>query len=79
MLAFLLFAGALHVDLSLLRSRASVVGAMATFGVLISTVVVGLGFWLIARLVGVDISLIWAHGLRRADQPDRSGGGAVDT
>jgi len=60
MLAFLLFAGALHVDLGLLRSRASVVGAMATFGVLISTVVVGLGFWLIARLVGADIPLPWA-------------------
>ena len=60
MLAFLLFAGALHVDLGLLRSRAWVVGAMATFGVLISTVVVGVGFWLIARLVGVDIPLIWA-------------------
>jgi monovalent cation:H+ antiporter, CPA1 family len=60
MLAFLLFAGALHVDLSLLRMRASVVGTMATFGVLISTAVIGLGFWATAKLVGVDISLSWA-------------------
>ena len=60
MLAFLLFAGALHVDLSLLRMRASVVGTMATFGVLISTAVIGLGFWATGKLVGVDISLSWA-------------------
>ncbi len=60
MLAFLLFAGALHVDLSLLRSRASVVGAMATFGVVISTLVVGCGFWLITRLVGAEIPFLWA-------------------
>ncbi|MBU2146831.1 MAG: sodium:proton antiporter [Alphaproteobacteria bacterium] len=60
MLAFLLFAGALHVDLGLLRMRAAVVGTMATLGVLISTAVVGLGFWGFAQLVGVDISLPWA-------------------
>ncbi len=60
MLAFLLFAGALHVDLGLLRMRASVVGTMATLGVLISTAVVGLGFWVVSRLVGADISLPWA-------------------
>lgn len=41
MLGFLLFAGALHVDLSKLRSRAASVGLMATLGVLISTGVVG--------------------------------------
>ena len=34
MLAFLVFAGALHVDLSLLRRRAWAVGLMATLGVL---------------------------------------------
>ena len=51
MLAFLLFAGALHVDLGVLRSRAAVVGTMSTIGVLISTATVGFGFWLIAPLV----------------------------
>ena len=61
MLAFLLFAGALHVDLSTLRSRAWPVGLMATAGVLISTAVVGLG-----RLVavgaarGAPVALPWA-------------------
>lgn len=35
MLAFLLFAGALHVNLSVLRDRASAVGSMATVGIVI--------------------------------------------
>lgn len=60
MLGFLLFAGALHVDLSLLRERAWVVGLMATLGVLLSTVIVGLGFWYAAGLAGVDLPLSWA-------------------
>ncbi|WP_043838617.1 cation:proton antiporter [Muricoccus aerilatus] len=60
MLAFLLFAGALHVDLSVLRERAWVVGTMATMGVVISTVIVGFGFWAIASLFGLDLPLAWA-------------------
>ena len=47
MLAFLLFAGALHVDLGDLREEGWAIGLMATVGVLISTAVVALGFsWL---------------------------------
>jgi CPA1 family monovalent cation:H+ antiporter len=60
MLAFLLFAGALHVDLSLLRRRAWSVGMMATMGVLISTAVVGLGLWCLSGLLGLDIPFTWA-------------------
>ena len=45
MLAFLLFAGALQIDLSVLRDRAWAVGAMATFGVIISTIVIAVLFW----------------------------------
>ncbi|MCB1494779.1 MAG: sodium:proton antiporter [Bauldia sp.] len=60
MLAFLLFAGALQIDLSRLRAEAWAVGSMATVGVVISTFIVGFGFYLIARLIGVDIPLIWA-------------------
>jgi CPA1 family monovalent cation:H+ antiporter len=60
MLAFLLFAGALHVDLSLLRRRAWSVGMMATTGVLISTAVVGLGLWWLSDLLGLDIPFTWA-------------------
>ena len=60
MLAFLLFAGALHVDLSTLRSRAWPVGLMATAGVLISTAVVGLGVWWLSARLGAPVALPWA-------------------
>lgn len=60
MLAFLLFAGALHVDLDRLRDRAWVVGSMATVGVLLSTVIVGVGFWFAAGALGVPIAFSWA-------------------
>ena len=60
MLAFLLFAGALHVDLSVLRSRAWAVGLMATLGVVISTAVVGIGLWWAGSWLGAPIPLSWA-------------------
>ncbi|MDQ0326716.1 CPA1 family monovalent cation:H+ antiporter [Rhodopseudomonas julia] len=60
MLAFLLFAGALHVDFGLLRSERWAVGLMASLGVLISTVIIGFGFYFGANLLGVDLSLPWA-------------------
>lgn len=60
MLAFLLFAGALHVDMAFLKSRRWAIGMMATIGVLISTAIVGTGFYFIAGLVGLDIPFIWA-------------------
>jgi len=50
MLAFLLFAGALHVDLSRLRREARTVLAMATLGLILSTVIVGTGFWWLTGL-----------------------------
>ena len=60
MLAFLLFAGALHVDFAELRDRAVVVATMATIGVLISTVVVAFGIWWVSNLLGTPIPLAWA-------------------
>lgn len=60
MLAFLLFAGALHVDFGALRSRASSVALMASAGVLVSTAVVGVGLWLLADSLGVPVPLAWA-------------------
>lgn len=60
LLAFLLFAGALQVDLGRLRAEAWAVGLMATVGVVISTVIVAVGFYLVARLIGVDVPFIWA-------------------
>lgn len=60
LLAFLLFAGALHVDMAFLKSRKWAIGIMATLGVLISTVIVGAGFYAITRLVGLEMPFVWA-------------------
>ena len=60
LLAFLLFAGALHVDLSLLKRRAWPIGIMATVGVAISTVIIGVGLWCISGMLGVPLPLEWA-------------------
>lgn len=46
-LSFLLFAGAMHVDLEELMKRKTAIALMASLGVLISTVVAGYGFHLI--------------------------------
>jgi CPA1 family monovalent cation:H+ antiporter len=59
-LAFLLFAGALHVNIGALRDRAWVVGGMATVGVLLSTALVGFGFYYISALLAAPIPLSWA-------------------
>lgn len=60
MLAFLLFAGALHVDIERLRRRALVVGALATLGVGLSTVVIATGLWLVTGLLGIPVTFPWA-------------------
>ncbi|MCW8915902.1 MAG: sodium:proton antiporter [Magnetovibrio sp.] len=46
-LSFLLFAGAMHVDLEQLLKRKTAIALMASLGVLISTLVAGFGFHLI--------------------------------
>ena len=60
MLGFLLFAGALHVDLGKLRDAKWAIGSMATFGVVLSTFIVGTGFWGLANLLGIELPFIWA-------------------
>ena len=60
MLAFMLFAGAMHVDWAKLKSRAASVGLLATVSVVISTAIVGLSFWLAADWLGTPIPLVWA-------------------
>jgi CPA1 family monovalent cation:H+ antiporter len=60
MLAFLLFAGSLHVDLETLRSRAIPVFLLAVFATIISTVIAGLAFWTVCSLAGLPVSLRWA-------------------
>jgi CPA1 family monovalent cation:H+ antiporter len=59
MLSLLLFAGALHVDLSELRAYRWQVGALAVLGTLLSTLVVGLGMWLVLPLVGLNLPLMY--------------------
>ncbi len=59
MLSFLLFAGALHVDLAGLLSRKWAVGTMATIGVLISTALVGFGFKAATLMFGIDLPMMW--------------------
>ncbi|MFH1345816.1 MAG: sodium:proton antiporter [Pseudomonadota bacterium] len=60
MLGFLLFAGALHVDLGKLRDRAIPVALLAFFGTLISTAIVGAGFYLLASVIGHPMTWPWA-------------------
>ncbi|KTD55226.1 sodium/hydrogen exchanger [Legionella sainthelensi] len=59
MLAFLLFAGALHVNISQLAEQKVVVTVLALIGTLISTVLVGLlTYWLLHTL-NIQISFIY--------------------
>lgn len=60
MLAFLLFAGALHVNLSDLKSQRMPVIVLSTVGVLISTSITGTLFWSAAKALGIEISYIYA-------------------
>jgi len=59
MLSFLLFAGALHVDLDRLRADWLPVLLLSTVGVIVSTVVVGLLTWGAGLLLGLAIAPIW--------------------
>ncbi|MEO8312439.1 MAG: sodium:proton antiporter [Caldimonas sp.] len=58
MLSLLLFAGALHVDLSELREYRWQIGVLAVFGTLLSTFVVGFALWLILPSLGLPLSLL---------------------
>lgn len=60
LLAFLLFAGAMQVDLAELRRRRLSIWSLATLGVLASTLIVGAGLWLTAKALGLRLDLAWA-------------------
>jgi CPA1 family monovalent cation:H+ antiporter len=60
MLSFLLFAGALHVDLDRLAQRKWAIATLATVGVLISTFVVGGIVYFGLQAIGQPIPFIWA-------------------
>jgi CPA1 family monovalent cation:H+ antiporter len=59
MLSLLLFAGALHVDLSELRAYRWPVIALAVLGTTLSTLVVGLGMWVVLPWLGVQVPLMY--------------------
>lgn len=60
MLAFLLFAGALQVDLQRLWARRFPVLVLAFLGTTLSAAIVGFGFQGLSQLVGSPIGLVWA-------------------
>jgi CPA1 family monovalent cation:H+ antiporter len=55
-LAFLLFAGALHVDLDRLLGEKLTVSLLATVGVLVSTLIVGGATFALSRVLGLGLS-----------------------
>lgn len=57
MLAFLLFAGAQHLDLNDLNHEKTAVVLLATVSVIVSTAVVGGAVWLMLGLIGVEMGL----------------------
>lgn len=59
MLSFLLFAGALHVNLNDLKEQKWVILSLATFGVLISTFLIGAMSWLILNQLGIPLPFIY--------------------
>ncbi len=58
MLGFLLFAGALHVDLERLRAQGLGIGLLATIGTLLTAALVAGITWGATRLLGIDLSLV---------------------
>ena len=59
MLSLLLFAGALHVDLSELRAYRWPVALLAVLSTLLSTLAVGFGTWFALSWVGLELPLVF--------------------
>ncbi len=59
MLGFLLFAGALHTDLDKLKKHRWPILAFATFGVLVSTFLIGGASYYVVRLFGMEVPFIY--------------------
>lgn len=60
MLSFLLFAGALHINLDDLARQKGVIAFLATAGVLLSTFIVGFTVYGLSQLLGLELPLIYA-------------------
>jgi monovalent cation:H+ antiporter, CPA1 family len=59
LLSFLLFAGALHIDLDDLAKEKWVIGILATAGIVFSTFVVGVLSWQMLALLGIDVPFLY--------------------
>ena len=59
MLSFLLFAGALHVNLEDLAEQRWVIAILSTAGVVGTTFMIGYGAWILFAFIGLDISLVY--------------------
>ena len=59
MLSLLLFAGALHTDISRLRQGFATIISLATVSVVISAIIAGFVTWGVFQLIGVPIDLVW--------------------
>ncbi len=59
MLSLLLFAGALHVDLSALKAYRWQIGALAVLSTLLSTLLVAAGVWFALPWVGLELPLLY--------------------
>ena len=59
MLAFLLFAGALHVNLGDLLQQKWIISSLATAGVVISTLIVASLTWILLRSLGLELPFIY--------------------
>lgn len=59
MLSFLLFAGAIHIDLGKLKRERWPIIILATLGILLSTFIVGGAVWYLFKLFGLSIPFIY--------------------
>ena len=60
MLSFMLFAGALHADMSALKARRWTITTMACIGTMMSTFLIGGAMWFVFGMAGVNFPFIWA-------------------
>ena len=56
MLSFLLFAGALHVNINDLREQKWVIGTLATIGVIISTFIIGTAIYYVLQWLNIPVA-----------------------
>ncbi len=59
MLSYLLFAGALHINLDDLLKQKWLIGTLATLGVIISTFIIGSLLWLLLGWFGIKLAYIY--------------------